>query len=80
MHATAASTSAMLVLDADGKEGAVKLGTIVKIFEEAGFECVIYSSPSNVDGRRFRVVTPLAEAVEPAVQGKAVRALYEFIS
>jgi hypothetical protein len=75
-----ASESALLVLDADGKTSdSVKIGQVVKLFQELDLECVVYSSPSNQDGGRFRVVVPLKEPVDIPTQMKGCRALTAFI-
>jgi len=57
-----ASESALLVLDADGKgSDSVKIGQVIKLFQDAELECVVYTSPSNQDAGVFRVVVPLKE-------------------
>jgi len=57
------------VLDADGKgSDSVKIGQVIKLFQDAELECVVYTSPSNQDGGRFRVVVPLKEPVDVPTQ------------
>ena len=72
-----ATTSALLTGDADGC--GVTIDQVTAVLEGAGLEAIVYTSSSNLIGDRFRVIVPLAEAVDTSTQARAMAALRDFL-
>jgi hypothetical protein len=71
------STSALLVIDADH---GWKIENVVAALKTDSIESIIYSTASNRDGSRFRVVVPLAEPIDLPTQRRAVGALRDYLA
>lgn len=69
--------AAMLAIDEDS--GGIMIGQVVEQLREDGIEALIYTSASNKQGERFRVIVPLAEFVDGSKQTRAVMAFRDYL-
>jgi hypothetical protein len=71
-----ATMSALAAVDADNKsESVLYIGEAIQRIKDEGIEAVIYTTASNKIGDRFRVMIPLAEAVDVDTQQQVVQAI-----
>jgi hypothetical protein len=72
-----ATLAAMAVLDADNKDGTTRLhiDEAITRLKQEDVEAVVYTTASNTDGYKFRIVVPLAAMVDPDTQQRVVRAV-----
>ena len=67
-----ATRSALAVIDADG---GFEYGSAVEFLTEHEIEAILYTTASNQDGSRFRIMVPLFEPVDPETQKAVVKAV-----
>jgi hypothetical protein len=67
-----ATTSALVVIDADK---GFEFGAAARFLTERKIEAVLYTTASNTDGTRFRIIIPLLEPVDPETHKAVVNAV-----
>jgi hypothetical protein len=71
-----ATVSAAAVIDADK---GFDIHVAERFLIEKQIEAILYTTASNTDGSRFRIIVPLASAVDPETHKAVVRAICEFL-
>jgi hypothetical protein len=71
-----ATVSAAAVIDADK---GFDIHAARRLLIEKQIESILYTTASNTDGSRFRVIVPLLSAVDPETHKAVVRAICEFL-
>ena len=67
-----ATTSALVVIDADK---GFEFEAAARFLTERKIEAVLYTTASNTDGTRFRIIVPLLEPVDPETHKAVVNAV-----
>jgi hypothetical protein len=71
-----ATTSALVVIDADK---GFEFGAAARFLTEHKIEAVLYTTASNTDGSRFRIVIPLLEPIDPETHKAVVNAVCGYL-
>jgi AAA domain len=71
-----ATVSAAVVIDADK---GFDIHSAERFLTEKEIEAILYTTASNTDGTRFRIVVPLLSAVDPETHKEVVKAVCAFI-
>jgi hypothetical protein len=71
-----ATTSALVVIDADK---GFEFEAAARFLTEREIEAVLYTTASNTDGTRFRIIIPLLEPVDPETHKAVVKAVCSYL-
>ena len=71
-----ATTSAVVVIDADK---GFEFEAAARFLNERKIEAILYTTASNTDGTRFRIIVPLPEAVDPETHKEVVKAVCSYL-
>ena len=72
-----ATTSALVVIDADK---GFEFEAAARFLTERKIEAVFYTTASNTDGTRFRIIIPLLEPVDPETHKAVVAAVCSYLN